>query len=307
MFWDGERWLPDQPRVVKTPSKLRPALRTRPRGWLASGVAVVAIIGLVIPIVTVSAAGGDGRTLLAKWSAAADVSVQQESSDRLTYRGTWFTAFYPDYLSGKARATDTAGASVGMVFNGAAVSWIGPMGPTRGSAKVYIDGKLTATVSSFSTAFRPTRVLYRKAWDKAGTHRIRVVADGTPGHPTIAVDAFIVRSDTNDDSGPVDDTGNPIGTPVPDPTPSVKPDPTPTPTPDPTLQPEKHTPAPTATPTPVPTPTPTPVPTPTPTPDAHADADSCSDAHADAGVPRPRRRRRRPRRRPSGRPLRHRP
>ena len=56
MFWDGERWLPDQPRVVKTPSKLRPALRTRPRGWLASGVAVVAIIGLVIPIVTVSAA-----------------------------------------------------------------------------------------------------------------------------------------------------------------------------------------------------------------------------------------------------------
>ena len=220
MIWDEERWLPDQPRAVQAPRAPRPKSRRRRRDWLASGVMVVAMIGLVIPIMSVSAGTGNGRALLARWSAASDVSVQQESSDRLAYRGDWFTAFYPDYLKGQARSTDMAGASVGLKFRGAGVSWIGPIGPTRGSAKVFVDGKLADTVSLYASAFRPTRVLFKKRWDQPGSHRIRVVAIGTAGHPTVAVDAFVIRATTGDQSDPIDDLGNPIGTPTPTPVPT---------------------------------------------------------------------------------------
>lgn len=207
MFWDGERWLPDQPRVVRAPRPPRPASRKRRRDWMATGVMALALIGLVVPIVSVSAVGGSGRTLLAKWSAASDISVLQESSSRLAYKGTWFTAYYPDYLKGAARSTDTAGSSVALGFRGAGISWIGPMGPTRGTAKVYVDGNLAATVNLYATQFRPTRVLYRKLWDTPASHRIRVVSMGTPGHPTVAVDAFVVRATTGASTQPVDDSG----------------------------------------------------------------------------------------------------
>ena len=102
---------------------------------------VVAMIGLVIPIMSVSAGTGNGRALLARWSAASDVSVQQESSDRLAYKGDWFTAFYPDYL-GQARSTDMAGASVGLKFRGAGVPGSGP------SARRVAPPRCSSTASS---------------------------------------------------------------------------------------------------------------------------------------------------------------
>ena len=139
MFWDGERWLPDEPLPAKA-SPRQP--RRRHRDWLATGVMIVALVGLMVPLMAVSAATNSGRTLISNWSQSHDIKVQQESSSRLDYQGEWFTAYYSDYLAGKVRSTDRAGASVRLKFKGAAVSWIGPTGPTRGSAKVFIDGKL---------------------------------------------------------------------------------------------------------------------------------------------------------------------
>ena len=109
MFWDGERWLPDQPPPAKPP---RTQPRRRHRDWLATGVMVVALVGLLVPLMGVSAATNAGRTLIANWSAASDVKVQQESSSRLDYEGDWFTAYYPDYLAARpARPTRRAPAS----------------------------------------------------------------------------------------------------------------------------------------------------------------------------------------------------
>ncbi|MEW6224328.1 MAG: hypothetical protein AB1627_06835, partial [Chloroflexota bacterium] len=178
-------------------------------------------------------------------------------------------AYYPNYLGGKVRAADAQGAKASLKFTGAAVSWIGPVGPTRGKAKVYIDNDLVTTVNTWASSFRPTRVLFKRSWDTVGTHRITIVTSGTDGHPTVALDAFLVRLDTGVEVDPVDDAGQPIGTTPPEESaaPSEPPAPTvaPTESPAPTLAPAP-TPAPSATPAPAPTATPAPAPTATPAP-----------------------------------------
>ena len=77
------------------------------------------------------------------------------------------------------------------MFNGTQVSWLGPTGPTRGKARVYIDGKLKATVDLYSAKFRANGVLFSINVPD-GRHRISVVALATPKRPVVAIDAFRV-------------------------------------------------------------------------------------------------------------------
>ena len=294
MFWDGTRWISEDADI--------PGPGPRPRGRFrdvaATLVMMLVLIAMAVPLTGAFAGTGSGTQLLKTWRSTSTVSVYQEGSKAISYSGRWFTAYYPAYLGGKVRSTNARGASASLRFRGAAVSWIGPVGPTRGKARVYIDGKLVKTVNSYSPSFRPTRVLFQKSWSKNGTHRIKVVSSGTSGHPTVAIDAFAVKVVATAVQPPAD-AGAPVRTPAPDP--SLAPDPTPTasdpapaspaatpeavPTTSPSLTPEptpslaakpaptasptatpKPTPAPTPKPTPAPTPKPTPAPTPKPTP-----------------------------------------
>ena len=136
MFWDGERWLPDEP------AKPAPARRS----WIASSIAAMVVgllaAGVLLPLGSGDVAAMSGRVLMERWSEQGTTQTVQETSSRITYRGTWYTARHAGYLGGKVRSTDKAGAKAVLRFNGSAISWIGSVGPTRGKAKVYIDGKL---------------------------------------------------------------------------------------------------------------------------------------------------------------------
>ena len=234
-----------------------------------------------------------GRVLVERWSAQGTTQTVQETSSRITYRGSWYTARHASYLGGKVRSTDKAGAKAVLRFKGSAISWIGSVGPTRGKAKVYLDGKLVATVNTWAGSFRPARVLFQHSWDVAGSHRISIVAKGTAGHPTVAIDAFLVRVDGATDAAGARGRGKPSPKPIqsPDtkqapadsPVPTAEPTPPasdPVPTPD---VPAGATPAPTAAPAVAPTPAP-----PAADADANRRADTCSHqrARADGGANR---------------------
>ena len=130
------------------------------------------------------------------------VSVVQQSSGSIGYRGTWRTAYHAGYMDGKARATKARSAKASLQFTGSAIAWVGPVGPSRGKARVYIDGKLVTTVNTWASTFRASRVLFTRSWAKVGTHRISIVANGTAGHPTVALDAFLVRREKVAQSAP---------------------------------------------------------------------------------------------------------
>ena len=73
--------------------------------------------------------------------------------------------------------------------DGTSVAWVGAMGPTRGKAQVYLDGKYVVTVDLRASSFKARRILFATAVP-SGTHTIVVKGLGTSGRPTITVDAF---------------------------------------------------------------------------------------------------------------------
>jgi hypothetical protein len=196
--------------------------------------------------------------------AAAPVDPQieetthQETSASLEYTGDWSSAEHSDYLAGRALWSTERGASASLTFTGVGISWIGPTGPTRGKAKIYVDGRYVKTVDTYAGRFDPSRVLYSTSYMTQKPRTIKIVVVGTRNHPMVAIDALVVRAEVTAaaDAPP---TAPPEATPAP--TAESTPDGTSGATPSATPSP-----APLTTPQPVPTPLATPFPTPSPLP-----------------------------------------
>jgi hypothetical protein len=283
VFWDGERWIDE--RALQTPQQ---PTRRRARDWIATAVLIVGVAALAIPFTATSAATPpDARSARTQQAKTYKVTTIQESDRRISYRGPWTVRQHARYLGRYVRSTEQRGARLTFTFKGSGISWVGPVGPTRGKARVYIDGKLVRTVNAHHSRFLPARLLYQWKTKAVGKHKIVIVALGTAGHRTVALDAFLVRGAARATTTSVAATTEPLVEPAAEPTvepsaepsaePSVTPSSDPSATPLASVQPSvdpsasaaatpSPTPAPTPTPTPAPTPTPTPTPTPKPTP-----------------------------------------
>lgn len=116
-----------------------------------------------------------------------------ETSTAIEYAGAWRMARHGGYAGDKVRYATAKGASATFTFTGRRVAWYGPTGPTRGKAKVYIDGKYAKTVDLHRRTFDPRAALFSRSWSEGGEHTIGIVVVGTSGHPMVAIDEFIVR------------------------------------------------------------------------------------------------------------------
>ena len=114
-----------------------------------------------------------------------------DSSTAIHYSGTWAFVNYSTYLNRRAHWTKTRSASVTYTFDGASVAWAGPVGPTRGQARVIVDGRLVATVDTYRSVFKARDVLWAASL-KDGRHTLRIQVLGTAGRPTVAVDGLYV-------------------------------------------------------------------------------------------------------------------
>ena len=119
-----------------------------------------------------------------------DIFRLSETSSRIAYTGTWRSASGSSYVGGKVKYATARGAKARLAFTGRSVALIGPKGPTRGRAKVYLDGTYVKTINLYSSTFRARQVLFAYNWPEAGTHRLSVVVSGTAGRPMVAIDAI---------------------------------------------------------------------------------------------------------------------
>jgi hypothetical protein len=71
---------------------------------------------------------------------------------------------------------------------------LGPTGPTRGTARVFIDGAYVKTVDLRRSSFSAHVAVYSRTWTTAGRHTIRIEVVGTSTHPMVAIDEFVVKS-----------------------------------------------------------------------------------------------------------------
>ena len=132
-----------------------------------------------------SGGGGGG-------SGPTAVRVLSERSSAIVYRGPWRVARHSGYGGDAVRYAEARGASATVRFTGRGIVWHGPTGPTRGKAKVYVDGRYARTIDLRRGTFDARATLYRTTWKRSGRHSVTIVVVGSKGHPMVAIDDFTV-------------------------------------------------------------------------------------------------------------------
>lgn len=133
-----------------------------------------------------------GTATTTSTSTSTSSSRYQESYRYIGWSGSWSTASHTAYAGDAVRWSKTAGSTATFRFRGYSVAWIGPKGPTRGQAKIYIDGAYVRTVDLYSSGFRAVNTLFSKSWSEYGYRTLVIEVVGTAGRPIVAIDEFRV-------------------------------------------------------------------------------------------------------------------
>ncbi len=115
-----------------------------------------------------------------------------EGSSAITYAGSWRGARYSAYAGGSVRYATSAGDTAAITFTGSRIAWYGPLGPTRGKARIIIDGVAEETIDLTRPSFRPRALLYSQSWTTAGRHSLVIEVLATRGHKLVAIDELVV-------------------------------------------------------------------------------------------------------------------
>ena len=114
-----------------------------------------------------------------------------ESTVYSSWTGTWTTARSSTAIGGTTRMTTGVEATATFRFTGREVGFVAPIGPTRGSVKVYVDGTYIGTVSLTSSSNRSRQVALSRVLASTGPHTLKLVANGPSTHPRIDIDAWL--------------------------------------------------------------------------------------------------------------------
>lgn len=122
---------------------------------------------------------------------------------RLQYSGTWMDSREQAGAYGETVTESRMdGAQVELTFEGQGIEWLGKPGTTRGTADVYIDGKLEVAGLSLNRTEeqryldKQPLALFSKEGLSDGKHTLKIVARSSD----VAIDVFrLLRSDSKDD------------------------------------------------------------------------------------------------------------
>ena len=128
------------------------------------------------------------------WAAGAAfrLNAYDETSRAIRYHGAWTRQYDASAYGSYVEYATTTGASARLTFTARNVAWVAPRSPSRGQARVYVDGSYAATVNLYATYGQPRRVVFTRSWTTLSTHTLEIRAVGTSGHPRVDVDAFVL-------------------------------------------------------------------------------------------------------------------
>lgn len=131
---------------------------------------------------------------VAATTVSAPLRRYSEKSASIAYAGSWKSASYSRYAGDAARYATAAGATATFTFTGSRVIWYGPVGPTRGKARISIDGAYVKTVDLHRRSFNARNAVFSKSWTTGGAHTLVIEVVGTAGHPYVAIDELAVAN-----------------------------------------------------------------------------------------------------------------
>jgi hypothetical protein len=124
------------------------------------------------------------------------VMAAYQESDGVVFDGTWKQATPSSVSGGALRYSGMAGRSATITFTGNSVAWVSTVGPSRGIARVFVDGVLVRSVDLYAPALGARRVVYARNGLPDGVHTIRIEVTGTRNAASsgnrVDLDAFVV-------------------------------------------------------------------------------------------------------------------
>lgn len=112
------------------------------------------------------------------------------------YTGAWSRVTAKAASAGARQTTSAPGAAMRFTATyerGQHLALVMTKGPSRGKARVLVDGRLVRTVDTAAASVQE-RVVVFDSWMGAGTHTVEVVNEATEGRPRIDVDAVLTSS-----------------------------------------------------------------------------------------------------------------
>ena len=134
------------------------------------------------------------QDIVGNWSewvegTTATGTLVQDRSSLVSYTGTWTRKAYYLASGGSSTFATAAGARARHTFTGRAIALVAPVGPTRGSATIYVDGVSRGSVSFRAATRRSRVVMFATSFSTLAAHTIEVRVNGTG---RVDVDAFVV-------------------------------------------------------------------------------------------------------------------
>jgi FlaG/FlaF family flagellin (archaellin) len=121
----------------------------------------------------------------------------EDTDAAMGYSKGWSVSHCTCFSGGTTHFTTTKNATVTfrtatpIDASGVRLALIMAKAPNRGSAAVYVDGVLKATISTYSKTNVNRAIVYQLLLPGSATHVVKVVNLATAGHPRIDVDATL--------------------------------------------------------------------------------------------------------------------
>jgi spore germination protein YaaH len=139
----------------------------------------------------VGATDAAGNAALPVDSAATTFSKTENSASAIRYSAGWRRVASTSASGGSLTSATAKGATTTYRFTGSGIAILGPVGPTRGVARVYIDDVLGGSLNAYSSVSGSRRILYSMLLE-SGAHTVRIVLAGPTTHPRVDLDAVVV-------------------------------------------------------------------------------------------------------------------
>jgi hypothetical protein len=145
---------------------------------------------------TFAVRGRDAAGNRSAWAMSPTYTTTRVESTKpaIRWSGTWTTVTSSEASGGSFRTTTARGSRATLGFTGRAIGWITSIGPTRGRARLFLDGVYVRTVDLYASQASLRRIFVIVAGPATATHTLEIRVPGTDGRPRIDVDAFQVVS-----------------------------------------------------------------------------------------------------------------
>ncbi|HYR85733.1 MAG TPA: SBBP repeat-containing protein [Terriglobia bacterium] len=128
----------------------------------------------------------DGFVVKIDFSDESGFTRQEQNSSAVQYAGDWYTSDQTMHSGCSAFRATAAGSRVRYTFTGTEARWIGYRDSSSGTAKVYVDGELKATVDTHAGAAQAQAVMFTTDALPSGTHTLAIEVQAS----WVWVDAF---------------------------------------------------------------------------------------------------------------------